>query len=113
MPKKGRIKNEKENHCSPIICLFAFTACDGGGSGSVTPVEPGTGTNTGSGSSSSSINPLTIKILGASSYSQVSGYVEQFYSFEVTNPNSSKAARFTQVTVTLKKRKRADNQERN
>lgn len=85
-----------------IICLFAFTACDGGGSGSVTPVEPGTGTNTGSGSSSSSVNPLTIKILGASSYSQVSGYVEQFYSFEVTNPNSSKAARFTQVTVTLK-----------
>ena len=85
-----------------VMCLFALTACDGGGSGSVTPAEPGSGTNTGSGSSSSSVAPLTVKILGASSYSKVSGYVDQFYSLEVTNPNSSKAARFTQVTVTLK-----------
>ena len=31
-----------------VMCLFALTACDGGGSGSVTPAEPGGGTNTGS-----------------------------------------------------------------
>lgn len=84
-----------------VMCLFALTACGGGGSASVTPIAPGGGSNTGSGGGSS-VSGLSIKVLGASSYSSVGGYVNQFYSLEVTNPNSSKAAQFTQVTITLK-----------
>lgn len=74
---------------SAVMCILLLAGCSGSTGG----------TETGGGSSSS--GSTSVKLLGCA-WSRSTYFVTQTYAVEVTNSNKSKAAEYTQLTVTVK-----------